>query len=374
MSQRPTTEEVVRALGELGRTAVPVEEAGRAGYRRERVVRAMERQIDVARAARPQRKRLWMGFAVAALAVLGVGAVFALGGERPAPVAVVKAPAGEVRSILGDVSVRVGSEPARPLTLGRVFEGGEVLRTASSSGVEIGIETGRARLVADSELEVVRPTPGERRLRLGKGGVDVDLPVKLARGQHLVIETPDADVLVVGTAFTVDLRSEGGQRVTAVEVRRGTVWVQQNGRQAAVLHAGQHWRSGARAAEVREVPPELESEIAVRPRSAPRSAGSSLRAKDSGTLAEENRLFESALSARNAGDNSAAAEQFRVLLSRYPGSILAEQALAGQFRSLERAGRTSTAVVAARRYLAKYPQGFARADAERLTTSSLGNR
>jgi hypothetical protein len=379
MSQTPSEEEVVRALGELGRGAVPVEEAGRVAYRRERVVRAMSRQLAAVNGTRPKRTRFWAGVAAAALLVLGAGGALTLASRSPAPVEVARAPAGEVRAFVGDVSVRRGDLPARAVSVGDVFQGGESLRTGSRSGLELGIESGRARLQADSALDVVRPTAKERRLRLGRGGVDVDLPTKLTRGEHLVIETPDADVLVVGTAFTVDLRSEAGQSVTVVEVRRGTVWVQRDGRQEAVLRAGQGWRSSARAERpVIEAPvatAEPARTIGKAPRAA-RAAAPVVRspAVDSGTLAEENRLFEAGLAARNAGDYAAAAESFRTLLSRYPATVLSEQALAGQFRSLEKAGRLSRAVVAARRYLASYPQGFARADAERLTASRLGDR
>lgn len=377
MSQRPSPEEVVQALHELGRAAVPVEDAGRAGYRRERVVRAIQRQLSSGE-ARPLRVRRWLGVACAAAAVLGVGgAGWAFWNTRSAPVEIAKAPAGEVRSIVGEVSIRRGDLPARTLALGEVFQGGESLRTEAGSRIDIGIESGRARLEAESALEIVRPSGGERRLRLGKGGVDVDLPSKLARGEHLVIETPDADVVVVGTAFSVDLRPEGEHSVTVVEVRRGTVWVQRDGHQEAILRAGESWRSNVRANTRVDPTPSaasLESEITVSPRNVARRGAPPPRPRDNGTLAEENRLFEAALSSRNAGDHAAAAEGFRVLLARYPRSVLAEQALAGQFRSFERAGRMSAAVIAARRYLASYPQGFARADAERLTTASLGDR
>jgi outer membrane protein assembly factor BamD (BamD/ComL family) len=85
-----------------------------------------------------------------------------------------------------------------------------------------------------------------------------------------------------------------------------------------------------------------------------------------GTLAEENRLYEVALAARNAGDDRRAAEAFGQLLARYPRSVLGEQSLAERFRALDRAGQVSLSVAAARRYLAAYPEGFAKADAERI--------
>jgi hypothetical protein len=199
-------------------------------------------------------------------------------------------------------------------------------------------------------------------MRLGAGTVDVDLPVKLAAGRHLVVETPNVEVIVVGTAFSVGVREAGSAVATRVSVRRGTVWVMENGRQRAVLVAGQEWESPlpVAAEPVVEAPAPV---VAPKP-------GGAARTSD-GTLAEENRLFQSGLSARNAGDPAAAAEAFATLLARYPRSVLAEQALAERFRALERAGRVSSAIVSARRYLASYPRGFARAEAERLTQGGI---
>jgi hypothetical protein len=161
------------------------------------------------------------------------------------------------------------------------------------------------------------------------------------------------------------VREAGSAVATRVSVRRGTVWVMENGRQRAVLVAGQEWESPlpAAAAPVADAPAR-----AVTSRS---TAPGGSRPGD-GTLAEENRLFQLGLSARNAGDAAGAAEAFATLLARYPRSVLAEQALAERFRALERAGRLSSAIVSARRYLAQYPRGFARPDAERLTQGALG--
>jgi outer membrane protein assembly factor BamD (BamD/ComL family) len=85
-------------------------------------------------------------------------------------------------------------------------------------------------------------------------------------------------------------------------------------------------------------------------------------------------LFEAGLAARNAGDDGRAADAFGTLLARYPRSVLSEQALAERFRALSRAGRTALAITAARRYLAAYPQGVARGDAERIASGLLEGR
>jgi hypothetical protein len=371
MSQPDRTDDLVQTLDELGKMAVPVEDPQRAAYRRERLVRLLGGAI-AAEGRRPRRARLWPWLYAAAgltLAVSGGIAGWSLL-RAPASVAVAaQASAGETRAIAGHVSVRREGRAA-PLHVGDVLVGGEVVSTAAQSVLEIGLGSGRAELEGSSELEIVRPTASERRLRLGVGTVDVDLPRRLDSGKQLVIETPDVEVLVVGTAFTVDVGRAPGARSTRVRVRRGTVWITQGKKQLAVLNAGDDWtsaepaRAAAPAAPVPAAAPVKQSGRTVVSR-----AASPQRSTESGTLAEENRLFEAGLAARNAGDHAGAADAFAGLLARYPRSVLREQALAEQFRALERAGRSSAATIAARRYLAGYPSGFARADAERVTGS-----
>jgi hypothetical protein len=363
----PTEDTVTRSLRELGKAAVPVEDARRAEYRRERIVHKLGASIEAHATRQRTGARTWLWLsAAAALVVAGVVGAWTL---RPqaSVVANVEASAGETRTVLGEVSVR-RSGTASALHAGDVLVGGEVVSTGVRAGVEIGIASGHADLSASSELEVLRPTANERRLRLGTGAVDVDLPHKLEAGKHLVVETPDAEVLVVGTAFTVEVGGQGAARATHVSVRRGTVWIMQGGKQRAVLRAGDDWRSTVATAAVTPTPAEpkaVDAPVASRPKASARVRGG-VRPVDSGTLEEENRLYQAGLSARNAGDSAGAADAFASLLSRYPRTVLREQALAGEFRALDRVGRSSAAMVAARRYLASYPTGFARADAERV--------
>lgn len=368
----PSDHDLMRTLSELGKGAVPVEEPQRAFYRRERVVRMLGASLEAQAVRERRRVRTWLwASAAAAILVAGLAGAWTL---RSEPAAVAKATAGETRTVLGQVSVRRAGAAA-PLQTGDVLVGGEVVSTGARSGVEIAIASGHADLGGLSELELVPPTATERRLRLGTGSVDVDLPRKLEAGKHLIVETPDAEVLVVGTAFTVEVGGEAGVRATHVSVRRGTVWIMQGGKQRAVLSAGDDWRSpiatavagtATTGAQAEPAPaPEGRAGVTRRPSVAARPA-TGARPVDSGTLAEENRIFQAALAARNAGDNAGAADTFASLLSRYPRSVLREQALAGEFRALDRAGRSSAATVAARRYLASYPAGFARADAERV--------
>jgi hypothetical protein len=370
MSEPQRTDDLVQTLGELGKMAVPVEDGPRVAYRRERLVRLLGTAIS-AEGKRSRRRHLWPWLAVAAASVLALGGVVGRSAWRAEPAVAVseRAEAGDARSVVGEVSVRRHGE-ASALHVGELFVGGELLSTSAGSTVEIGIASGRTAVAASSELEIMRPTANERRLRLGVGSVDVDLPHKLEAGKHLVVETPDVDVLVVGTAFTVDVGRAPGAASTRVRVRRGTVWIMRAGAQLAVLNAGDDWSSATKPAPAAAPAPR---EVPVRAVAAARTNGPA-REAESGTLREENRLFKAGLTARNNGDNAGAADAFATLLSRYPRTVLREQALAEQFRSLERAGRSPAATVAARRYLASYPNGFARADAERLTSGLLPER
>jgi hypothetical protein len=386
MSQPERLDELVQTLDELGKTAVPVEDPLRAGYRRERIVRLLGSAITAeGRRARRRRALPWLAAAAAmALGVGGAGAgsVHHAAGASNAPAAAVeRTRAGEARLVAGDVSVRRNGE-ATPLRAGEVFVGGESVSTAAYSVAELGIASGRAELEASSELTFVAPTSSERRLRLGSGSVDVDLPHKLEGGKHLIIETPNVEVMVIGTAFTVAVGSEHGAASTHVRVRRGTVWIMHGGKQRAVLHAGDQWTSpvATTAVDAATEPvaqaPVAERAVHARPRRGAPAARVSEKSRvvDKGTLEEENRLFQAGLTARNGGDAGGAADAFASLLAHYPRSVLREQALAEQFRAQERAGRGSAAAVAARRYLASYPNGFARADAERIANGLLGGR
>jgi outer membrane protein assembly factor BamD (BamD/ComL family) len=77
-------------------------------------------------------------------------------------------------------------------------------------------------------------------------------------------------------------------------------------------------------------------------------------------------LLEAAELAQRGGMPTLAIERLERLIRRYPDSELAHNARVERFRVLERAGRHDDAVGAARAYLKRYPDGFAREEAENL--------
>jgi hypothetical protein len=78
-------------------------------------------------------------------------------------------------------------------------------------------------------------------------------------------------------------------------------------------------------------------------------------------LAQQNRIFEDAVQAKRRGDVEGALAGFE----RLPDGPLAESAAAERFRVLAGA-KDSRAPAAARDYLARFPNGFARAEAHAI--------
>ena len=76
-------------------------------------------------------------------------------------------------------------------------------------------------------------------------------------------------------------------------------------------------------------------------------------------------MFAEGVAKRRQGDVSGALRAYRELLTRFPRSALAENALVERMRLLASTGDPAT-VPEAKRYLARYPGGFAVKEAQRL--------
>jgi hypothetical protein len=83
-------------------------------------------------------------------------------------------------------------------------------------------------------------------------------------------------------------------------------------------------------------------------------------------LANQNRLFAEAMTARRRGEASEALRALDDFLRRYPQSPLAQDAHVERFRTLAETGDRLAAAGAARAYLLLYPRGFAREEATAL--------
>jgi hypothetical protein len=82
-------------------------------------------------------------------------------------------------------------------------------------------------------------------------------------------------------------------------------------------------------------------------------------------LAEQNDRFAEAIAAKRSGNASLAVVRFERFLATYPQSALAESAAVERMKLLA-AADPARGAAAARQYLARYPAGFARAEAEAI--------
>jgi FecR protein len=189
---------------------------------------------------------------------------------------------------------------------------------AGPEGAEIIAEATRAELKEGAAIDVKELSEGLEAWFVRFGSVR--FTVDPNRKKRVTVDTVDSRFEVVGTDFTViapDPAQESfGSRLV---VHHGTVRVySQNGEKALVGAAGR-WPSEEslrrRAANAN----------AFHKQKAP-SRASEPRPLATTTLAEENRLFQAGLRARNSGKDNEAIRVFSELMARYPRTSLGREA------------------------------------------------
>lgn len=396
-------EQVKRALWFLEREPMPLRDPADEGARRHRIALAVDARVRAAadeKRRQSMRRKIWV-LACAAAVALSAGVLWlrvglrARGDEAGSPVLRldVQGPVSVVRggqSLPIAVAADAHISPADELrTTGEAHA-----RAVLANGAVVDVEPSTSLRFDDG-----RDAPaGVEVLGLERGTIALKVP-KLGP-RRLSIRTPDATVTVRGTEFRVDVREHDGHSATAVKVVEGSVWVVSNGREIT-LEKGSEWSSDARGVDVpppsateapperSEAPPPVASPPAVAaapgaPSALPGSAaatpvyGPSLAApiaRDDArsTLAAENDQYQKGVSAARAGDDRRALAAFETFLARYRGSPLAQSAEVERFRALKRLGRVEEASRRARQYLAAYPAGFARVEAQSVAVESLSS-
>jgi hypothetical protein len=197
-------------------------------------------------------------------------------------------------------------------------------------------------------------------LRLSTGSIDLHV-AKLSARQRFVVGTADSEVEVRGTKFHVSIvrpdPSCGEGTPTRVAVTEGVVVVRHEGSEVRVA-AGEVWPSGCT---------HTAALAADGPRAPGQAAASNLT--QSSTLREMNDLYGRAIDARNRGDVRGALATFDRFLAKYPSSALAEGATVETMLLLARVSPSQAAAVA-RHYLAAYPSGTRRAEAETILSDA----
>lgn len=325
---------------------------------------------------RRNRRRLAVRgtFAAAAAALIGLGATHFVG-QRASLQAASVPPLRAVPAITvvghptggGATVVETGSRA--PLSDGKALAAGSRISARPDGHVVLSVSTGTRLTVEEGGEVSIVDSGADEVFAVHAGAVRADV-AKLTAGQRFIIRTPDSEVEVRGTSFRVamvepDPACEGGT-VTRVNVYEGVVSVRHAGREARVA-AGQSWPSGCATKEaVPMVRPDASHVVAAQARPIIPEASSVARtAQLESDLREQNDAFAQAFAAKRRGATTEAIASFERFVGRYPSSSLVESALAQRMQLLGGVDR-ARAATAAEQYLARYPKGFARAEAEAI--------
>ena len=342
--------------------ALPPTPAARAG-----AIAAIAQAITT-RARKRRMFRLAGGAAVAAAAIAGVFAGSHVVRHALAPAASQMASSGGPEIVAhpaaAGASVLVSGAEA-PLVEGRALAAGSRIVTPPNGRAILSFSTGTSVELGEGADLTVGGEGGSEVLLLAGGFVDLHV-AKLTAGQRFVVDTPDAEVEVRGTQFRVAVAPPdpacGGGTTTRITVTEGVVVVRHSGVESRVA-AGERWPSAcSRDADASF--PVSDGHLATPPAAKLFPGG---RAVPASALAEQNDLFAEATTAKRRGDVPGAVTAFNRLLAKYPACPLAEGAAVDRMRLL-RTTAPSRAMVLAQQYLARYPTGFARAEAEAIVS------
>jgi len=295
--------------------------------------------------------------AAVVLAALGVRGWKQQRREVAAPVAsVAKTPlnAAVARTLDGEVViVRAGTELS--VGSGLVVEPGDRVLATKGARAGLALPTGTQLLVDRGGDLAFLGNDTTQSFFLGAGAVRADV-AKLHPGERFVVRTADVEVEVRGTSFRVERvvpdATCGNGVATRVLVFEGVVTVR-SGATVTSVAAGEQWPRCA---------PTTASAPAASASSAPSVVAKASAASE---LAAQNKLYGDAMAAKQRGELAVAVTGFESLLAKYPNSALAEQATVERMKALAKMDR-ARAVAAAKAYLARYPKGYARADAQAI--------
>jgi ferric-dicitrate binding protein FerR (iron transport regulator) len=326
---------------------------------RARGLATIERAMQVR--ARRRRWRQGLVAAAAAATLLGLGLAHRHFAQAESPqVAIQAAP-------LGSGATLSDADRAQRLEAPAEVKVGQLLETPRGGGASLQLSTGtNLTLAGETELRVQSQSSVER-FALLRGEMSARV-AKLSSGQRFIVQTPDAEVEVRGTRFTVAVLERGdacSAHRTRLRVHEGVVEVRfASG--VARLTAAQSWPPDCGEQTVQVPLPALP--ITAQPPPAPVHKGGGAADnphEGASALTHQNDLFAEAVALRRRGDLSAALRVYQQVIRQYPSSPLAENAAVERLRLLNQA-QPAAARAEARGYLKRYPRGFAVEEAKRL--------
>lgn len=334
---------------------------------RERSVQTIERALR----ARARRRAFLLGAAVTASA-----AAILLVAWLPASPPEARNVSISVASADRGAAVRAGGGAPQQASSGVELSVGQRLETPNDGGATLRLSTGTSiTLSGRTSFRVDSQGPSER-FSLERGELSAHV-AKLTGGRRFLVDTPDAEVEVRGTRFRLrvfDSADTCASR-TRLEVTEGVVEVRARAGIERVS-AGERWPRDCTPEVPRAVEPVASASVApphhdrARPRppnTAPAPAEAPAPpgvAEHDSSLTLQNDLFAQGVALRRQGDVSGALRTYAALIGRFPSSPLAENAMVERLRILASL-RDASAQEEAKRYLARYPHGFAVAEARR---------
>jgi len=260
-------------------------------------------------------------------------------------------------AVSGATSVLFSGAQA-PLADESLVAQGSRLVTPANGRATLAFSTGTNVVVGEGSDVSLGGDSAHQVLRLSTGSIDLHV-AKLTAEQRFVVGTADAEVEVRGTQFHVSIVPPevacGHGTPTRVVVTEGVVVVRHDDIEDRVS-AGEVWPTGC----VRGLVATADA----------RTGGALARAGGPvSTLAEENALYRRAVLTANGGDVYGGVNGLEALLAKYPATPLAEGARAEIMKRLVRVS-PSLAASAARQYLALYPKGASRNEAEGIISSA----
>lgn len=229
-------------------------------------------------------------------------------------------------------------------------------------------------------------------LRAGVAAFHVE---HVAPGKRFLLALPDGELEVHGTRFVVDVQA-GATR--SVEVTEGVVALRLGGAPQRFLRAGERWSADGtasaatapsdRATPALAMPHQDDPTAAAATSSAPRvgTSAPSSGPTPSGNVGNANGVASASASARPAvspsdryaeaigayrvGAYAKADALFAAFLRDFPGDPSCEDAAFLRAVCHQRIGDSAGAASLARAYLARYPSGLRRPEAERIAAST----
>jgi hypothetical protein len=283
------------------------------------------------------------------------------------------------------------SGDAHPLKDGDAVTRGTHVTTPAGGRVLLTDATG-TRITLGGAADMAIVDEGLSRIyALGRGSLELSV-AKLKANERLLVTTKDAEVEVRGTRFHVDVveaASSCDGKTTRVTVEEGVVVVRRDGVESRVA-AGQAWPACAQTqmqtqAQM-QMQPQAQTPTQTQPQAQPGTqtlpgtqpqtlpqAQTQLPAPpvvdDRTTLGQENDLYADGLDREHNGDMAGAVATFERYLAKYPQGHLAENAAAERFKILAKTN-PARAKTAAREYLARWPKGASRTEANAIVNGS----